>query len=42
MADGDRPRPGSRLSRILWFIGLWVAGVLVVGVVAAILRAVLL
>jgi hypothetical protein len=30
------------LSRLLWFVGLWLAGVLAVGVVAYLLRAVLL
>jgi hypothetical protein len=30
------------LSRLLWFVGLWLAGVLAVGAVAYLLRAVLL
>jgi hypothetical protein len=29
------------LRRLLWFVGLWAAGVATVGVVAALLRAVL-
>ena len=31
----------SRLQRWLWFVGLWAAGVLVVGAVAAAIRFVL-
>jgi hypothetical protein len=31
----------SRLSRLLWFVGLWAAGVLVVAVAAYGLRALL-
>jgi hypothetical protein len=30
------------LFRLLWFVGLWLAGVLVVGAVAYLLRAILM
>ena len=33
-----RRAPGSMVSRLVWFVGLWVAGVLVVGVVAWAIR----
>jgi hypothetical protein len=33
-----RPPVRPWLQRLLWFVGLWVASVAVVGVVAAILR----
>ena len=36
-----RPLPPA-LRRILWFIGLWAAGVAAVGAVAFLLRAVLI
>jgi hypothetical protein len=39
MADGSRRRLASRL---LWFAALWLAGVLVVGAVALLIRSVLL
>ncbi len=29
---------GGRISRLAWFAGLWLAGVLVLGAVAAFLR----
>jgi hypothetical protein len=32
----------SRLSRVLWFVGLWLAGVAVVGIVSLLIRAVLM
>jgi hypothetical protein len=28
-----RPAPGTRRRRLLWFVGLWAAGVLTVGAV---------
>lgn len=30
------------MSRWLWFVGLWVAGVLVLGTIAALIRAAIL
>jgi hypothetical protein len=36
-----RGATGSRGRRLLWFVGLWVAGVLAVGTVAYALRAVM-
>jgi hypothetical protein len=37
---GGEPDP-SRLRRGLWFVGLWVAGVLAVSAVALLIRTVL-
>jgi hypothetical protein len=39
MADGSRR---GLASRLLWFAALWLAGVLVVGAVALLIRSVLL
>jgi hypothetical protein len=33
-----QPRPGPMLSRLAWFVGLWLAGVLVTAAVAYGLR----
>ncbi len=35
-----RPQPGLR-QRLLWFVALWLAGVLAVGAVALLIRSVL-
>jgi hypothetical protein len=35
-----RPEPGLA-QRLLWFVALWLAGVLVVGAVALLIRSVL-
>jgi hypothetical protein len=35
------PGPGPLRRRLLWFVGLWLAGVVAVTVVAAILREIL-
>lgn len=37
----DRGRRGLALTRLLWFVGLWLAGVVTVGAVAGALRWVL-
>lgn len=34
----DHPEPGTIWHRLLWFVALWVAGVLAVGSVAMLLR----
>ena len=36
----SRPEPGLA-QRLLWFVGLWLAGVLAVGAVALLIRSVL-
>jgi hypothetical protein len=36
-----RPRPGNGLKRVLWFVGLWAAGVLTVGLVGLLIRTVI-
>lgn len=38
MAAGDP----SRLYRVLWFVGLWLAGIAVVGIVSLLIRAALM
>lgn len=35
------PRDSSRLRRLAWFVGLWLAGVVTVGVVGLIIKLVL-
>ena len=35
------PKAGSMLSRLVWFVGLWVAGVLVVALAGLLIRLVL-
>ena len=43
MAARPEPRPQPGLAqRLLWFVALWLAGVLVVGAVALLIRSVLL
>lgn len=41
MADGAA-EPGPLWRRLAWFVALWLAGVITVGAVAWIIRAVLL
>jgi len=36
----SKPEPGL-MTRILWFVGLWLAGVAAVGLVGLLIRAVL-
>jgi hypothetical protein len=36
------PSPGSPLSRALWFVGLWLASVVAVGLVGLLIRSVLM
>jgi len=38
----EQEAPHSRWRRLLWFVGLWLAGVCVVGAISYTLRAVLL
>jgi hypothetical protein len=38
----ERQEPGSWSRRLLWFIGLWLAGVAVLALIGVLLRAVLL
>jgi len=38
----SRLNPSPGLKRVLWFIGLWAAGVIAVGIAGAAIRAVLL
>jgi|GEM_PF-883084 len=35
------PKPGNALQKTLWFVGLWAAGVLVVGVGAEALKLII-
>jgi hypothetical protein len=35
----EKPAPGVRVSKLLWFLGLWVGGVVVMALVAWALRA---
>ncbi|WPZ32492.1 DUF2474 domain-containing protein [Thalassobaculum sp. OXR-137] len=35
------PRDGSKLQRLAWFVGLWLAGVAAVGAVGLIIKLVL-
>jgi hypothetical protein len=39
MAEGER---GGLARRLLWFVALWLAGVLVVGAVGLLIRSVLI
>lgn len=41
-ADNDPSRGGGLKRQWLWFVGLWIAGVVTVGAVSLLLRAILL
>ncbi len=38
MAGQAAPSPGGLLSRLAWFVGLWLASVLALGAVAWLIR----